>query len=274
MPLNELPSVDLKKEIKPAGEASRAGRKTFCVTGSTGHGKTFSKTTIPKGMKALDLDFDGKNEVVSVLRPDDVFVVDLKFSLDDYLHQRALLDEVYKNAIDLAKEYEFCFCDGLTNMHELGKRISHDEVSGGNQYKLNYDKMNYVDDWLFRRLQKLGAAFKYFVLFCHEDYRETANGTHRVLPLARKAISSAIPANFQEVYHAATEGLGDSTKHYWLTRPEELYGNTSSITDLPFKVPNHFGLLLETDWSAKRTLKEHIQSYEESPNGMPITRWE
>jgi len=272
MPFDPLPKVNLEDAIKPAGEAARAFSRTFLITGPTGGGKTTSVTTIPDNEKGLLMDFDGKSHIVTALAPKKIDIINLKFDRNEYKNQAALIEALHSQAIELGKTYQWCFVDGLTNLYSLAAMLSHDNVNGKNRTKITFDKMDWIDGWIWERLHRLSAAFQNLVLYAHEDYRESESGMARVLPLCRKALSASMPGNFQEVYHATTAGLGDDITHFWLTKAEETYGNTSSIMELPHKVPNNFDLVTTTDWTSVKNVGDAITKWE-GKTKKKITRW-
>ena len=271
MGYNKLPTIELDEVIKPAGEMEEVEGKNFLIVGPTGSGKTYSKTTIPNDDLGLDLDHDGKNSVVRKRRPEGIDVVGLKYDINAYDKQLATVNAVYDNTATLAEKYQWCFVDGLTNFYALGCRAAHDNVGGGNKFKLNFDKMDYVDDWVWRRLQRFMVCFKYFVLFAHEDYRDVKDGTTRILPLCRKRLSHEMARNFQEVYHATPIGFGDDITYAWMTRSEENCGNTSGIIDLPHTVPNNFAFILGVDWEKVGGVEEAIGGWRKKGND--LTGW-
>ena len=273
MPFEPGEEINLKDIIRPASKAERVGRKTFLIGGPTGHGKTFSAGTIPSEMKGLYLDFDGKSDILMTPEHDNLEIINLKFDKNNYKRHISIIAELCKvEALDdLIKEFRFIFVDGLSNFYALGAMNTHDHVSG-NKFKLNYDKMDYVDDWLWKCLHRWAAYFDFLILYCHEDYLEDDTGVKRILPLCRKRLSKEIPKSFQEIYHATTSGLGDGISYSWVTRPEEHCGNTSSIMDLPNRVPNNFSLLLETDWKRVKNVDEAVKAWEKKSGGK-VTRW-
>lgn len=265
--------VKLEEQVKPIQDMENI-HTSILLIGRSGTGKTTSARTPFKDDSILYLDFDDKAGILRRSKRKNLMRIDLKFDYTEWAKHRAIVDQVYDldKCTELAQVYQWMFVDGLTGMYALASQVAHNEVSGGNQFKLNYDKMDFVDDWVIRRLQRWSGMFKYFVLMAHEDYRETEDGVVRILPLARKRLSEAIPRMFQEIYHTDIVGVGDEASYVWRTKAEDNCGNTSGVENLPATVPNDFSLVLGTDWTKTKSIKDAIIETEKREE-RKVTGW-
>ena len=273
MAYKTLPDIDVNEIIKPASKSDRSDRRTYLITGKTGVGKTFSFSTIPA--KGLYLDFDGKAAYLQQPQFDDfIDIVNLKFDVNEHQSQQAKVEALYqlKTVKELSKKYSFLGIDGLTNLYALGCQASHDAGLCTTRFKMNFDKMSFVDDWIWKRLMRWGAYFKNVILYCHEDVRSDILGGYNILPLCRSALSLSMAKNFQEVWHARATGTEDDVEFSWSTKPEESCSNNTAIPNLPTRIPNNFSFVLETDWNKPGSLKDKITAWEKT-SGKKITKF-
>lgn len=265
--------INLADIVKPASKAVSLGRKTFCITGPTGVGKTFTAGTIPDEDEGLYLDFDDKSALLQTKEHDNLKIVDVKFSRDRYRENSAVLQLIMDSLVDgeLKGKYQWGFLDGLSGMYDTYCHMSFDRVKGS-AFSMNFDRMDFADDKVWRLIERFMGVMKYTVLYAHEDYRQGKDSVMKVLPLARKALSEAIPGRFQEVYHATNKGSGDEITYHWETRPMDVYHCNSLIPGLPYLVPNNFGLLLGTDWTKGKDIKEVVEEHEKDGKNK-VTKW-
>lgn len=265
--------INLEDIVKPASKAVSKGRKTFCITGPTGVGKTFTAGTIPAKDEGLYLDFDDKSALLQTSEHDNLKIVDVKFSRDRYRENSAVIQVIMDSLVDgeLKDKYQWGFLDGLSGMYNTYCHVSFDQVKGS-AFSMNYDRMDFADDKVWRLIERFMGVMKYTVLYAHEDYRQGKDSVMKVLPLARKSLSEAIPGRFQEVYHATTKGSGDEITYHWETRPMDVYHCNSLIPGLPYLVPNNFGLLLGTDWTKNKEMKEVVEEHEKVRKAQ-VTKW-
>lgn len=273
MGFKEKPTINVDELIEPNEEVSK--RRTFCITGPPGNGKTFSAGTIPSNEKGLFFDFDFKS---AMLRNDDEIKKKLSF-LDLYLMEdfSSNVDKIEQVKLALTEgnkwygKFQWGFIDGLTNFHQMYKMQSHDEISGKKNI-MNYEKMDYVEGKLWELLSRIIATIPNLVIYAHEDIRDMKDMSIKVFPLARKAISQAMPGRFQEIYRSTIIGDEEEIRYLWETKPTgDIYMSNSLIPGVPFRVPNNFDFLLSTDWNSVKTVDEAIENFEKK--GGKITGW-
>jgi len=276
MAYKKASAIDLDELIKPIDQMPGGDHRTWLISGHPGGGKTTSVRTIAPIAKCLYLDLDGKS---SVLKKPELAEwingVNLKFDLNTYKDQLAVIDALYDldTAETLAVDHKWLIIDGLTNFYALGCQKAHDTTKGSSRYKMNFDKMDYVDAWVWQRIHRWRAVFENVVLFTHIDVRGDEFGNIHMMPLARKGLSATMPGNFQEIFHAGVDVSGKSIQYQWVTKPEDYCNNTSSIAGLPAVVPNDFALVMDTDWTAlDGDVGKAIKQFEVK-HGRKVTGW-
>lgn len=275
MPYTEQININIDEVVKPASKSPRKGKRTFCIMGKTGSGKTHSSGTIPKKQKGLYFDYDGKAEGLMDGNHDNLDIVDVVWSKKEAINNQNKADKVIaylQSSEELKHKYQFGFIDSLINLYGTMEMLSHKALPGS-KFKVNFDKMAYIDDKIWRFFQSLITVVDNLVIYCHEDFRQSESGIgYKVIPLARKALSEGIPGRFQENYHSVTLGEGDTIQYVWETRPLDIYDSNSVMVDVPAIVPNNFALLLGTNWKEVKSVSEAIGLFEKK-TGEKVTRY-
>ncbi len=272
---DSTPSLDVSTIIKPASEAGHSSTNSILIVGRFGGGKTFSTLTVPLDQKALLLDFDGKAENVKREKPPNVDIASLEVSPTSFGTVMPMYESIVEQFVNKELSYEWVFIDSFTTLGDGYGYQSHGYIKGENQYKLNWDKQDWIKDRIWRSLLKIFSSVKYTVVFAHEQSRSTPEGDTAIMPLAFKQLSEKLPTRFQNYWTTRLFGEGDNISYMWQTRPAGIYDSTTSIRDLPNLVPQDFGLVFNTDWSqftGPTRLEDAVKNYEKT-TGRKVSRW-
>ena len=250
-------------------------RHAFLLLGFPGVGKTIALRTIPSEDKALLLDFDNKGECLKKeIDSGQILRIDLAYSTKTFKEMYAKLKDILISLRNRPGEFQWVQPDSLTNLYALLDQIGLSKFPAQQNV---WDKFAWIDKEFWDIIYTCVGAARNTILSCHMDYKgdETGVGA-QVLPVARKAISQVLAAKFKESYHAVTYGEGDDIKYGWETKPTGPFGCNSLIPDVPFQVPNHYDLLISTNWSSlkgvKDPVKEAISKYE-ARTKRKVTNW-
>lgn len=264
--------INLSELIVPAKEAKKVSHFTYLLIGGPGGGKSATSLTIPTNHSAIHLDFDGKTEHIKAASPDNVSIVDLIVSEERSQEIKLITDKIMVAKQEGKIPQNWIFLDSLTSIFQLYSYEAH-RILPGNKYKLNYDKQDYVKAEIWKMLLKCFGLFEFTVLTAHESARQDVEGNTIIQPLAVKQLSEGLAGRFQNFFHATNKGGGDDVVYVWETRPSGIYQCNTAIPSLPYIVPNHFDLILSTNWEEAKNVKEAVDSYQKR-TGRKITRWD
>jgi len=269
MAFADKPLKTISELGEEAKKAVKVVKKFFMLVGPPGTGKTWCLTTIPKDDKLLYLDFDNKGDMLlPQIESGQVVRIDLAFSTETYTETFSNLMQVMKDLRGDAKgTFQWIAADSLTNLYALlEKQILKSKT------KTDWDDMGWIDSKFWEILYTIVGACNYTVLTAHEDIRGESDATIKVVPLARKALSQAIPGRVKELYQATTTDEGENTCYVWRTKPHGIYMANTLISHLPAEVPNNFDFILSTNWEKVEDISQAIKDYEKRTS-LKITRW-
>jgi len=249
-------------------------RRAFLLMGVPGTGKTKALSTINDDEKAIEFDFDDKGDCLDPqVKSGQILKINLGFSTKTYKQTYNKTKDILISLRDRIDEFQWSQIDSLTNFYALLDAMGNETFP---QAKDVWNRFDWIDVEFWNLLYACVAATKNVVLTSHESYKDKEGVISKVLPVARKALSEALPGRFKETYHAVTYGGGGNVSYGWETKPNEAYGCNTLIANLPFQVPNHYDLLLSTDWTSLKDEKEPvdvaIKAYE-ARTKRKITNW-